>query len=58
MRMAEKTEGRMTASCLEKSSSIPGCFSVSHGTVKTNEMTRQEAEILLMNNALNSRLCQ
>ena len=41
----------MTASCLEKFSSSPVCFSVSHGTMKTNEVTRQEAEILLMNNA-------
>jgi hypothetical protein len=49
--MAEKTERRMTASCLEKSSSSPVCLSVSHDLVKTNEVTRQEVEILLMNNA-------
>lgn len=49
--MAEKIERRMTARCLEKSSSRPVCFSVSHEPVKTTELTRQEAEILLMNNA-------
>ncbi len=49
--MAEKTERRMTASCLEKSSSRPVCFSVSYAPIKTNEVTRQEVEISLMNNA-------
>ncbi len=39
----------MTASCLEKISSSPVCFSVSHGNMKVNEMT--EVEISLMNNA-------
>ena len=51
MKMAEKTERRMTVNCLEKSSSIPVCFSVSHDSMKTNELPRQGAEILLMNNA-------
>ena len=51
MRMAEKIERRMTASCLEESSSSPVCFSVSHAPMKTNEVTRQQVEILLMNNA-------
>lgn len=49
--MAEKTERRMTGNCLGKSSSSPVCFSVSHDPMKTNEVTRQQVEILLMNNA-------
>lgn len=49
--MVETTGRRMTASCLEKSSSRPVCFFVSHGTMKTTEATRQKAEILLINNA-------
>ena len=49
--MAEKTERRITASCQEKSPGSPVCFSVSHEPMKTNEVTRQEVEILLMNNA-------
>ena len=44
--MAEKTERRMTASCLEKSSSSPVCFSISHAPMKTNEVARQEVEIV------------
>jgi len=39
--MAEKAERRMTASCLEKSSSSSVCFSVSHEPIKTTEVTRQ-----------------
>jgi len=38
----------MTGNCLEKSSSSPVCFSVSHDPMKTNEVTRQEVEIYLL----------
>lgn len=49
--MAEKTERRMTASCLEESTCRLVCFFVSHEPIKTTEVTRQQVEISLMNNA-------
>ncbi|MFA6101148.1 MAG: hypothetical protein WCV67_15345 [Victivallaceae bacterium] len=49
--MAENTERRMAANCREKSLGRPFCFSVSHVTMKANKLTRQGAEVLLMNNA-------
>jgi hypothetical protein len=39
----------MTASCREESPDRPVCFSVSHEAIKTNEATRQQVEISLMN---------
>lgn len=49
--MTGNTERRMAANCREKSRGRPFCFSVSHGTMKTNKLTRQGAEVLLMNSA-------